>query len=677
MMDTPLEEDLLLAAVGPEIRSDLNPSVVYRIGRRVGEGGMSVAYLALRIAPEGQCPVVLKIMRMQCVSQYGETAMLVAKKEAVALGRLNERVPATPFVVRLVDVGNAPARDGDVRAMLPWIALEYIHGGVEGTTLTERVAYSVQATGSAFDPARAAHAITCLAKGLTAVHEVGVIHRDLKPDNVLCCGFGDEEIFKVADFGVARPTGITGTFGGMPIGTPGFAAPELIVSDSSLITSRSDLFSLAAVIFFLLTGEEYFPARTITDALLGYQAGTRRSLLDTAWLCPELRQREAVCRALDLSLARATSLEPKDRPADAESLAASLLPWLRTDSRRLRSGPRRLERLASHEERKLPGWQWITRQFPGSDHVILSVAWDGDGRCLAATTRGLAFWTGTAWREAPLHGLPHPESIRFVRRIAAGKWLIGCDPATFATYTEEGVREVIELADASLRVRLFSGDFDDLAVMVATDPQGATRLHTLVGRRWVRPCEVPGAAAVTSIARVGDARWLIAGRTVRGAALAALFSPLDFELTPLATPDVRAFLSAAGHPDTELGVVTGVEGAVVMHQGDHAWTEWIAGKPDLAAVVVDAAGACWAGAAGRIWHRPKGDPGASHWDCVWEQSGWTAPIVSMFADVGMVIGMTADGGMIEGRTIELELGTLLGMPSTDPGQAPVVSRRRP
>ena len=72
-----------------------------------------------------------------------------------------------------------------------------------------------------------------------------------------------------------------------------------------------------------------------------------------------------------------------------------------------------------------------------------------------------------------------------------------------------------------------------------------------------------------SIARVGDARWLIAGRTVRGAALAALFSPLDFELTPLATPDVRAFLSAAGHPDTELGVVTGVEGAVTM---DHAPT---------------------------------------------------------------------------------------------------------
>ena len=43
----------------------------------------------------------------------------------------------------------------------------------------------------------------------------------------------------------------------------------------------------------------------------------------------------------------------------------------------------------------------------------------------------------------------------------------------------------------------------------------------------------------------------------------------------------------------------------------------------------------------------------------------------------VLIGMTADGGMIEGRTIELELGTLLGMPSTDPGQAPVVSRRRP
>jgi len=668
MTDVPYQEDLLLEAVGSEIRSDLNPSVVYRLGRRVGEGGMSVAYLALRVAPEGQCPVVLKIMRMQCVSQYGETAALVAKKEAVALGRLNERVPATPFVVRLVDVGNAPANDGEQQALLPWIALEYIHGGVEGTTLTERVAYSVQATGAAFDPARAAHAISCLAKGIAAVHEVGVIHRDLKPDNVLCCGFGDQEIFKVADFGVARPTGITGTFGGMPIGTPGFAAPELIVCDSSQITPRSDLFSLAAVFFFLLTGEEYFPVRTVTDALIRYQAGARRSVLETAWLCPELRQREGVCRAIDLALARATSPNVEDRPVDAEALAASLLPWLRTDSRRLRAGPRRLERLASfHDTRSLPGWQWITRQLPGTDHVILSVAWDGDGRCLAATTNGLAFWNGTSWRQAPLDGLPDPESIRFVRRIAAGKWLIGCDPATFAIYTEEGVREVIQLADDSLRVRHFSGDLDDLAVIVANDDAGVRSLHTLVGRRWVKPCEVPGAAAITSIARVGDARWLIAGRSIRGTAIAALYSPLDFELTPLATPDVRAYLACSGHPDTELGIAVGVEGTVLMTQGQHQWIEQVSGRPDLAAVVVDAAGACWAGAAGRIWYRAKGGPNASRWECVWEHKGWTAPIVSMFADVGMVIGMTADGGMVEGRTIEFELGTMIGIgPSSTP-----------
>ena len=107
-----------------------------------------------------------------------------------------------------------------------------MHGGVEGTTLEDRVTGSIERTGVAFDAARAAHALKCLAAGLTAIHGVGVVHRDLTPGNVLCCGFGEAEILKISDFGIARPQGLTATFGGIPVGTLGYAAPEQCLPDS-------------------------------------------------------------------------------------------------------------------------------------------------------------------------------------------------------------------------------------------------------------------------------------------------------------------------------------------------------------------------------------------------------------------------------------------------------------
>src|SRR4029077_10714261 len=103
-----------------------------------------------------------------------------------------------------IDTGTFPAAHRGATVAVPWVVVEYVHGGSEGATLSERVDHSLQSTGSAFDPARAAHGIECLTSGLVAVHEVGVIHRDLKPHHVLCCGFGDGEVFKVVRLGFAR-----------------------------------------------------------------------------------------------------------------------------------------------------------------------------------------------------------------------------------------------------------------------------------------------------------------------------------------------------------------------------------------------------------------------------------------------------------------------------------------
>src|SRR5262245_33221191 len=97
------DDDTLRSLGAGEIPSDTWPGVSYRLGRLVGEGGMAVAFFATRDASDGQCPVVLKVARPSLVRQSPSNAVLLAKKEAVALGRLNERVPTTPFVVRLFD----------------------------------------------------------------------------------------------------------------------------------------------------------------------------------------------------------------------------------------------------------------------------------------------------------------------------------------------------------------------------------------------------------------------------------------------------------------------------------------------------------------------------------------------------------------------------------------------
>jgi eukaryotic-like serine/threonine-protein kinase len=654
----PPDENPLDPLIGVEVPSEVTPGVSYRLVWQLGEGGMSVVFYALRVSAEGEVPVVIKLLKPAFVARAGPTAALIVKKEAIALGRLNERVPPTPFVVRFIDTGTVTVAYRGRSVEVPWLVVEYVHGGAEGTTLSERVDHSLLTTGAAFDPARAAHAVESLSSGLVAVHEVGVIHRDLKPDNVLCCGFGDDEIFKLADFGVARPAGIA-TFTGAMVGTPGFVAPELTAGDPRAIGPWSDVFSLAAVFFFLLTGEEYFTARTPVEALTQAIATRRRSLLDTKGLSPELRAHEQACRSIDFALGCATAGRTETRPNRADALAAMILPWLQIESTRSISLVRRREALREDEDpTRVSRWQWSTMRSPPSSPAIRSVAWDGDGRAMAATSRGLAFWNGATWSEVRVDALPDPTGIRFVQRVAAGQWLIGGDAATFATYTTEGVTAVRRLSSCPLeRFDRISGDLDDLAVLVGQSPGGPPTLCALSGKRWLKPLPLHDVSSLASLARVDDTHWLLAGRGADGRGFSALYAPLDWEVERLPGPTVRAYLACAGQVDGEVGLATGAEGAVVFRQGGEITHEMIAGGHDLSAAAVDAVGRGWAASAGHIWmRRPRLQPGGQ-WDCIWEDAGWAMPIVSLFADLGGLVAMTADGGVVEGRVLKTTLAS--------------------
>ncbi|HYH65594.1 MAG TPA: serine/threonine-protein kinase, partial [Urbifossiella sp.] len=200
----------------------------YHLSRRVGEGGMGVVYEAR--SPAVSEPVALKLIR----GTPDDIALARFAREA----ELPQRFNGHPHVVRVLDVGRF---DNGHR----YIAFEYLGGGSLAAHAAEFRA-----------PAAAAALLTQVATAVGDLHEKGVRHRDLKPDNLLFRTLPpDPAGVVVTDFGQAwggqqvnRPTG-----DGQPLGTPTYAAPELL-RDAAAADQRADIYSLGAILFRLLTG---------------------------------------------------------------------------------------------------------------------------------------------------------------------------------------------------------------------------------------------------------------------------------------------------------------------------------------------------------------------------------------------------------------------------------------
>jgi len=634
--------------LGTALASDVHPGVVFRLERVLGTGATATAFFATRTSAQGDSPAVVKIILPRVVMQGGDTASMVVRKEAVALGRLNERVPPTPFVVRFLDSGMVALPSRLRGYTLPWLAIEYVHGGVEGTTLDERVRFSLQRTGYAFDRKRALRALSHICDGLAEVHDVGVIHRDLTPNNVLCCGFGDAELFKLSDFGIARPTGMEATFGAQVLGTPGYIAPEQGFQVEGGPTPVSDLFSVAGIAYYVLTGETYFSSRNPVEALMLARAPERRSLAEAAALCTELRKDPEALQGIDQALAQATHVDPASRPQSARALALSLLPWLdRGDS--VRPSERHVSSVVrSSPPAEASGPNWVVRHPPGDDMAVLSVGWDADGHCLGATSAGLRFWDGTEWHPVPTPELPVSDRIRFVRRIEPGRWLLGTAGATLAEYSRGGVTRILRGPDPQVVFSAASGHLGDLAVVIGERAGSPPLLCALSGGRWLKPLPVAQMSTVMSLARIDDTHWLIAGRGMDGRGLAALYSPLMWEVEPLVVPESRALVACCGSVERELGVAVGSHGVVVRVERRQVQSEQIETQPSLAATDVDVLDRTWAGAAGALWVSVRR---GTDWTRVWSDASWQAPFISIHADVGCVVAMTADGGILECRTL--------------------------
>jgi serine/threonine protein kinase len=194
----------------------------YRLVKRLGEGGMGVVYLAMDSA---EAPVAVKALHPG-LAQEGNARRRMAR-EVETMQRVRSR-----YVAEVVDAD----LDGDP----PYIVTRY----VPGLTLDEVVGSAGPVTGPALG--RLAYG---LAEALAAVHSAGVVHRDLKPGNVMISD-GDPVVI---DFGIAHlPETTRLTLTGMFMGTPGYLAPEVIEGKDS--GTGSDVHSWGATVAFAATG---------------------------------------------------------------------------------------------------------------------------------------------------------------------------------------------------------------------------------------------------------------------------------------------------------------------------------------------------------------------------------------------------------------------------------------
>ena len=269
----------------------------YRIVSKVGQGGFGAVYKALHVQFD-------ELRAIKVINKEYLNDQLFVKRfkhEAVITRKLQH-----PNAVRVDDIDES--EDGT-----PFIVMEFI----EGQSLRKLIE-----TEGAQPAARVCSVIRQSAAALEASHRLGMVHRDIKPDNIVLVETPEGEMAKVLDFGIAKVKegrkgdtgGMTLTGTGVVIGTPQYMSPEQAMGKrGDQLDGRSDLYSLGIVMYQMLSGELPFKADTTMEMLIAH---VQQPPVDVCAVHPELQIPEAVASIAMRLLAK----NPDDRPASGQAL---------------------------------------------------------------------------------------------------------------------------------------------------------------------------------------------------------------------------------------------------------------------------------------------------------------------------------------------------------------------
>ncbi len=261
----------------------------YRVIKLLGIGGMGAVYAAKRLA-------LGDVVAIKCILQSQNTEANRARfiREARAVARIRH-----PHVVQVFDFGEPPGRS-------PYMVMEYLEGPTLAQVLKERQHLAVD---------RALRVFARICSAVEAGHRRGVIHRDLKPGNVILARSDDgRESVKVLDFGLARMTSNAASLAltnpGSMMGTCSYMAPEQI--EGAGTGQGSDVFSLGVMLYEMLTGKLPFAGQT--------QLATMLRIAEGKFDSPTTHV-EGLSGELVAAIESALSNDPEQRPASPERLA--------------------------------------------------------------------------------------------------------------------------------------------------------------------------------------------------------------------------------------------------------------------------------------------------------------------------------------------------------------------
>jgi formylglycine-generating enzyme required for sulfatase activity len=289
-----------LSLTTPDIPPELAGLQGYDIVKELGRGGMGVVYLARNKLMDRL--EVLKVMNKSLVGQPEAVERFLREIRSAA---------------RLIHPNIVTAHSAHQLGDLLVLTMEYVEG--------EDLAKVVRTRG----PLPVAHACFCVhqaATGLQRGHELGLVHRDVKPANLLLAKIGKRPVVKVIDFGLAKAKSevtfdreLTGA--NHMMGTPGYSAPEQL-NDAKNADTRSDIYALGCTLYYLLAGESPFKGNSALAVALAQEAEKVRPLRD---LRPEVPEE------LEAVVLKMMAKHPAHRYGQPREVAAALLPFVQGD----------------------------------------------------------------------------------------------------------------------------------------------------------------------------------------------------------------------------------------------------------------------------------------------------------------------------------------------------------
>jgi len=255
----------------------------YNIIKKLGEGGMGAVYLGEHVKMGRKSAI--KVMAPSMAND--PDAISRFNREAANASRISHA-----NVCQIYDFGETP--EGII-----YLAMEFI----EGQALTDLIEKE-----GALEPRRAATILKQAADGLAAAHDLGMVHRDIKPDNIMIVqGRDGSDVVKVVDFGIAKAvqgddTSQKVTKTGLVVGTPEYMSPEQLAGDK--LDGRSDIYSLALVLYRMLTGVLPFQADSAQETMIKRLTDDPMPLVEAR---PDISFPPKLQAVLDRALARSAA----------------------------------------------------------------------------------------------------------------------------------------------------------------------------------------------------------------------------------------------------------------------------------------------------------------------------------------------------------------------------------